>query len=807
MARRAPADRLPSQIFANVKLAHAIVSPADEYLASIGADPKTLELRRMISSQQVCCRFTSDADIEGLLFSPRWPNRGGILTISENLVQLWDIGLSHPVRTYRHEAKVRQASFNKDGSKFITADAADTVYLWTVSNGECSRYAPGGKLQQVSFSPRGDLILVVSDKTVLLLDLSFRSIACFLHQEQVLRANFNPDATAIVSVCADQTVLVCPIQAKSRKGPILSSTETLFAQMWPSVQQIPVQPPIPVKFPVDLPHYKISDISEIIRSGTANDDSYRILTTTGENAAVLWSIPRLRVIPYARTNQWKYCGKFTHQGEASPIICDRDDGPLVITALDRQVEIWDPISGDLLACLDNGSKVSEILSSNDRRYLLTKSDDGPVMLWQVMLRGLDVCIHKKKAVSDAAFSPDGSRLLVACEDGTATISAVDTGKFITTILPWDGQLHGGISRALWCSKNIVLAYRDGTVFVWGDDNSYPHIQRLNPDGEIYDIDIDAEGKYVLIAGAAERVRVVDTYSGQVTSTLFHGSKVWKAQFTSNGQAALTIGADGEAKLWEITSGDNQSPKRSFSEVRGFDAQNHRILAVGKNKKLELQDAFLPEKLISKLDFPGVDQVQRVAFSGDGSLVLTSGIDNAVRLWSSSSGKMLAAFPSDSSVTSLGFNHGDKLILIGSADKVELYDVDTPKQIALSLANSQTSWWETVFFGQPHNLLEKDLPLLAKIITGASLSEDGTTEQIEEQDRIDNAMKLSDGAKSDVLIDRFLRWLFCSDERVTIFPRSNVRPTEWEKNATQESQIPQAQDKPGDRERHSSLSNE
>ena len=78
-----------------------------------------------------------------------------------------------------------------------------------------------------------------------------------------------------------------------------------------------------------------------------------------------------------------------------------------------------------------------------------------------------------------------------------------------------------------------------------------------------------------------------------------------------------------------------------------------------------------------------DDIESVAFSPDGLLVLTGSADGTARLWDISSGKSVAVFAGhDQAVHAVAFARHGKAILTGSCDgTAKLWEVTTRKALA------------------------------------------------------------------------------------------------------------------------------
>ena len=364
----------------------------------------------------------------------------------DNTVRLWDseTGLqkirpqcdeNSPVLC--HEDSVIGAEFysNEQNEKRVLSWSTDeTVRLWDMDNGSLIKQydGHGDKVLGARFNREKDKFLSWSeDKTVRLWDLDSGSQLHELkHDHAVKGANFNPDATLILSwddELEDQTSLyLWDASSGKRKIPsdcgenpvlchhgrvrgakftsdgaqILSWSDDRSIRLWDAQNGQLVTGP--------MVH------ASGVKGAGFNQDETRILSwdhdPNGQAMLYLWDAKSGRQLVHAK------CGEnpvFCHQGMIRGAEFT-GRGDLVLSwSDDRSVRLWDAHSGQGMARpMFHKEDVKGARFNRSENRILSWGEDGAIRLWdaQTGTEAIAPLIHGNKLVN-AAFNPDETRVL------------------------------------------------------------------------------------------------------------------------------------------------------------------------------------------------------------------------------------------------------------------------------------------------------------------------------------------------------------------------------------------------------------
>lgn len=295
-------------------------------------------------------------------------------------------------------------------------------------------------------------------------------------------------------------------------------------------------------------------------------------------------------------------------------------------------------------------EISVFVLSTDGRYALTGDEDENNFLWDLKTGTLIRTVGKPEAVRlevvAAGFSPDASTLLWArYRKHMPVLWDVKSGRRLGVLSSKDqGHLAEIVSLAFsGDGQYVATGDVQGTIVLWNMKDRTPVRKFKAHAGRV--------GTLAFIPGRPEFVSAGD--DGAVKLWVVERSPEFMLKEPGPGVTALAVSADGSVIYAASSDGSVRAWNAALRNLRGtlmFDNRQIDGIAVsptGDFIALAQEDESIlvwnihKSKLVwkKKLD----DSALQVTFSPDGMSLFTSGGDNWVREWESSSGRLIRKF--------------------------------------------------------------------------------------------------------------------------------------------------------------------
>lgn len=306
----------------------------------------------------------------------------------------------------------------------------------------------------------------------------------------------------------------------------------------------------------------------------------------------------------------------------------------------------------------------------------------------------------KAPVDAIALAPDGTKFVTGGWNGAATIWDMESGRQIRQ-LNHDGLYVYSVD---WSAdgKWIATGSNDsvnGYVQVWNAETGERVEQQFgnNTDESASHTDAvlsvrfsasDSSSLKLLTASYDETARLWDVATGrQDRRFLGHNGYVWDAQFSHDEKKIVTASHDGTAIVWDAETGEPGAPFTGHSGpvyCAAFSSDGVAVVTGGYDKRVLVwrpgdvrpydfkQLTSNSGSVIPPAKFRSLDghegPVRAVAFSQDGSRIISGSQDNTVRLWNAEGGQLLKSFRGhDGAIRTVAFAESDQIILSGSHD--------------------------------------------------------------------------------------------------------------------------------------------
>jgi WD40 repeat protein/serine/threonine protein kinase len=239
-----------------------------------------------------------------------------------------------------------------------------------------------------------------------------------------------------------------------------------------------------------------------------------------------------------------------------------------------------------------------------------------------------------------AYSPDGTRIVTGGGDGDrrALVWDAETG---TALLELKGHTSGILCVAYsQDSKRIVTGSVDRTVRVWDTKTGTALLELKGFKERVNSVAFTADGMRIVTGEVGGAITVWDTPPQASTPVLRgHTGVIIAASFSPDGKRLATGSRDRTVKVWDTLTGtallDLKGHEASVLHV-AFSPDGTRIASVD-GRTAKVWDARTGEALV---ELKGTPQMATVAFSRDGTSIVTRGSDGKPNVWDVGTGKEL-----------------------------------------------------------------------------------------------------------------------------------------------------------------------
>jgi WD40 repeat protein/serine/threonine protein kinase len=345
------------------------------------------------------------------------------------------------------------------------------------------------------------------------------------------------------------------------------------------------------------------------------------------------------------------------------------DGGQIVTADDRNAQVWDGRTYRLLRTLPHGCKVNDAEYSADGAILVT-AGEAMVRIWDAASGAL---LHQLTARPGsgapvtyyrAALSRDGKLIAAIDEDG----GVVDVWNAATGALVIELRGRGEGYPGLAFSPDGWLAATGGDELRVYDARTWARVATIP--GRIRSLAVDARS-HVVAGTAAGEVAVWNLPSGIPGRRLrSSGEPVDAVAFSPDGQLILAGSREGTMQIWNTDTGALQSqlnPRHSKVLAVEFDPTSRLVLAASADGTVVVAD---PRQGLPITVLEGPQNAIRAAhFDPTSGRVVGASWDGTARIWNASSPYRRWTSPriSDACNIGMGVQPDQRFVAVGCAD--------------------------------------------------------------------------------------------------------------------------------------------
>lgn len=428
-----------------------------------------------------------------------------------------------------------------------------------------------------------------------------------------------------------------------------------------------------------------------VRAIDWSPDGARLATAGFDGTVRFWDVEEGEPLGEARSG---------HEEEIWSVAYSSDGTTLASAGHEGTVRLWDAESGtpgDVLEAPEGGL-VASVALSPDGRVLASAGEPGAIQLWDVQTReplGPPLAGHRNRVVG-LTFSPDGRTLASASYDGAIRFWDVRSREPAGTI---EDAHDGGVLAIAWSPDGGRLASSgtDGVVNVWDVRSRRSVVAPFGPGkGDVWGLDWSPDGRLIASTQLRE-VRLWNAATGEPAGVPLrgHADRLVAVAFAPNGRRLASTGYDGTVRVWPTPRPRalGGSLGRHSDQVRAVAYRPDGLQLASADYSGEIRLWNLPSrKQHALLEDERTTSLEDVAWHPDGRLLAASG--DSILIWDVDSGDAPVSLAGhEGTVYAVAWSPDGSRLVSGGADRtIRIWDVSSGLALGEPLrGHTETVW--------------------------------------------------------------------------------------------------------------------
>ena len=600
-----------------------------------------VQVRNVAVSRELALQSEKEVDVD-----PELAVRLALLALDRSRTEEADAAVRQGTLAFRQVAALpadslsaRTAAYSPDGTRVVTGGKDGIARVFdTRSRRLVGQLGPGHhELLAARYSPQGlGLALGFSDGTLLVTNSSLGAGRTLLRLGKAINSlAFTRDGKRVAVASGDGKVRVLAVDGSGRPLTLSAGQGAVLG--------------------VDI-----------------NADASRVVSAGNDRTVRLWNLSD------GGGGQLLYTAK----RKETDVAFSPDGSRVIAVGYDGWLRIWDGRTGASQARMRGGTRelTSTAFSSDGRRFG-AGGWDGVVRVWSVSGGSQPVAVlhGQGSRVMDLGFGAASDRAVSAGDDGKTRIW--NAGRTQSWVVP-------SLTDNLDFSRDgrlLLSASEDGTVRIWNAATAELRQSMPGPEG-FTPARFSPTADDVLIARYATSSVLLWPLSAEAAKPLVRlpqGSGMYFARFDGTGHRIVYADATGRVAVRDLRSGREVRLGGAPKEV--FDA---RISPDGSHVAAGTESGALLVWRVDRPDRPEVlrghhGHVSAVAYSPDGSRIVTAGTDRTVRVWNPRDGTDVVLRGSEDEINTAIFSNDGNHVLSASADgTLQLWDARGGQALAI-----------------------------------------------------------------------------------------------------------------------------
>ena len=388
-----------------------------------------------------------------------------------------------------------------------------------------------------------------------------------------------------------------------------------------------------------------------------------------------------------------------HSARLDDILFSPDGEFLIAADRDYQIGVWNVSTGELEATLQHDTRVTSMVFNTAGTVLASGTRDGAIRLWDVETwTEIAVQEGQEGKVSSMTFAQDDlllSSVVFADEPLDAThLITVATGTWGEQLVHTDQFISAAFSPDV---TQFALSDFDDQILIW--DIAAREIAMVLAAPDVMQFAFSPDGRILAIGNLDGSIRLVDIESGEQMAEIIGNSVGAFDVAFSPGGASIALPDISGIKLWNISTNELTlvgDDNYVYTKSLAFSPDGSLLVSGGFDGVVRLWDVDTGTQV--RAMFGHSSEVESVAFSPDGRLVASAGgyphslqeSDNTVHVWDVDSGAELMILQHSGFVQSVAFSPDGRFlatgtgVIVGTAEPseafVRMWNVETGTEI-------------------------------------------------------------------------------------------------------------------------------